>query len=351
MPQTIILKIDPQNIAWDKIEQASDILKNGGLVAFPTETVYGVGVLATDQNAVASLYTLKQRDREKQFSVCIYRLQQLEEFVENVPVLAYKLIRKFWPGPLTLVLNAADGRTIGVRMPAHSVSVSLLRRVEVPMFVPSANLKGGKSPVCANDVLKALSGQIHAVIDSGYTPLQLDSTVCKVEEDSYQILRQGALAERMIKKAAKVKNILFVCTGNSCRSPMAEGIMKKMIEEDHSFHIYSAGISAFDGMQATKEAVMVAAANGIDISGHRALMLTKEMVKESDYIFVMEQMHKQTIIQKVKTSAKRVFLLNEFSGSYEGQVNIPDPIGRGMDFYEKIFDLLKNSIGKAMVKL
>lgn len=351
MQKTEIIKVDSQNPNSELIKKAADILLQGGLVAFPTETVYGLAALISNRQAINRLRKLKERPQEKKFSICIHDLSQVEQFVDEPSPFAYKLMRKFWPGPLTLVLKAKDSDTVGLRMPDHNVALALLKQTGIPIFAPSANLSGHEPPICAEDVLVNFAGKIEAVIDSGRTQLSVVSTVCAVINGDYRILRAGAIPESMIMDITKFKNILFVCTGNSCRSPMAEGLLKKMLGNDKYIKVESAGVATFDGMPATKETIAVLEKEGIIISDHRSRRLTDEMIKESDLILVMESYQKQHILNRVLSAEKRIFLLREFDNEYSGDLNIPDPIGAQIDVYERVFKIIKNAVERLVLKL
>jgi len=351
MKKTIVLKIDPENPDKEKIEEAVNILKKAGLVAFPTETVYGLAALITEKRAVQELRTIKQRPKDKKFAMCIHSIDQVEQFTGYIPPLAYKLMKKFWPGPLTLVLADRTKEKIGFRMPDNNVAQLFLRKLEIPVFAPSANLTGSSEPVSAEDVLKDLDGRIDAVIDAGRTSLGVASTVCAVEDDTFTILRKGAVTKEMIEEISKYKKVLFVCTGNSCRSAMAQGLMKKLISDNEYIKVDSAGVAALDGMPATREAVEVMKKEGIDISEHKSKKLTEQMIKESDCILVMEHRHKKYITERVPQAETRTFLLKEFDKEEHEVLTISDPIGLGINFYEEAVRVIKNSIERLVLKL
>jgi Sua5/YciO/YrdC/YwlC family protein len=319
MKQTVVLKVDPLSPQPESIAAAAAILRKGGLVAFPTETVYGIAAVINDDLALERLRYIKKREPDKQFSVCIYSLKQAEELCGVLSPFVYRLIEKFWPGPLTLVVPSDSGGMIGLRMPDHPVALQLLRQVNIPVFAPSANFSGATPPVNAEQVMAELGGFIDAVIDAGKTKLGISSTVCQVIDDSFTILREGSIRADMITPVAHQKQILFVCTGNSCRSAMAEGFMRKMLANVPAIGVSSAGIAAFEGMPATPAAQIVMQRQGIDISGHRARRVNEAMIRESDLILVMDNTHRRYIIDHFPFAEKRTFLLKEFFKRRNGQ--------------------------------
>lgn len=353
MKKTKILEIEPISPNKEKIFEAASILRNGGLIAFPTETVYGLAAITTDDLAVEKLRMIKKRDtKEKKFSICVHDLKQVEQFPVHIEPLGYKLIKRFWPGPLTLVFPVLNTKEmIGFRMPEHVVAQLLLKEVDVPVFAPSANFAGEKSPICAEDVLKSLTGRIDAIIDSGPTKWAKSSTVCQVYKNDYLILRQGVVRKEVIHAVSKIKNILFVCTGNSCRSVMAEALMKNIVGINPHFDIQSAGVAAFEGMLATREAVETMLKYGVDVSAHKAKAINDRMIKEADLILVMEEKHKEYILKSVPLAEERVLLLREFQPGDLKERIIPDPIGRNQEFYETVAFIIKQSIEGLVSKL
>ncbi len=194
-----LLKVDPERPDPDRIHEAAGILKRGGLVAFPTETVYGLGANLEDPQAIQELYLVKQRPFEKKVTLHIADPKAVESHGVAVPPLARELMDRFWPGPLTLVLARPDGSTLGFRMPRHPVALALLKEAGVPVVAPSANLSGSPPPRTAQEVLRDLSDKIDVVLDGGETPLGLESTVLDLSGGEPQILRRGALADEVEK--------------------------------------------------------------------------------------------------------------------------------------------------------
>ena len=197
--RTRLLKMDGAHLDAQLIREAAGLLRRGGLVAFPTETVYGLGANLQDPQAIQELYQVKQRPFEKRATLHIADFRQVEAERVLVSPLAWELMRQFWPGPLTVVLGRHDGSTIGFRMPAHPVALALLEEAAVPVVASSANRSGQPPPVTAEQVLKAFSEKIDAVLDGGPAPTGVSSTVVDLSSEPPRILREGALAAEIKK--------------------------------------------------------------------------------------------------------------------------------------------------------
>lgn len=216
---TLRLKIDPLQFeapaAVEALGRAADILRAGGLVALPTETVYGLGANALDRAAVERIFAAKQRPSWDPVIVHLAPLDRADSMllnlVEEIPARARRLIDAFWPGPLTLLLPrtravpdavTAGRPLVGVRMPAHPVALALIRRAGVPVAAPSANLFGHTSPTTAGHVLDDLDGRIDAILDSGPTAHGLESTVLDPSSSPMLIYRPGAVTAEQIQSVA-----------------------------------------------------------------------------------------------------------------------------------------------------
>ncbi len=183
------------------IAEAAAILKRGGLVAFPTETVYGLGADATNPTALERLNAVKGRPPEKPYSLHIHSISQVQDLAGSVPPLAARLMQQFWPGPLTIVIPGRD-RTVGFRLPNHPVALALLKAAGVPVAAPSANRSGSPPPTDAQEVLAALNGSFDCLLDAGPTQLGRESTVVEVVDGRIEIRREGAIKRDAILAAA-----------------------------------------------------------------------------------------------------------------------------------------------------
>jgi len=201
--KTLVLKIDPAKPDSKLIKYAARVLKGGGLVAFPTETVYGLGANLLDKKAIARLYKVKERPGNKPFTVHIAGLGQIKKLGSALDDRAKRLANEFWPGPLTMVLKAKNGGSVGFRMPANKVAIELIKAAGVPVVAPSANLSGNNPPTEAGEVLRDLDGKIDVLIDSGPTDVGIESTVVDLTSGEFRVLREGAVKSKVIEKILK----------------------------------------------------------------------------------------------------------------------------------------------------
>ena len=216
-------------ICNNDLARAADILRSGGLVAIPTETVYGLGANAFDRKAVLSIFTAKGRPADNPLIVHISDLSQLDDIVVEINDNAKKLMNKFWPGPLTIVMKKSDKiplevsaglDTVAVRMPSHSVAKALLDSCKLPIAAPSANTSGKPSPTTAKHVFDDMDGRIDAIIDGGNCEVGLESTVIDVTDEIPRLLRPGGITyEQLCEVLGEViKNYEF-SDGETPRSP------------------------------------------------------------------------------------------------------------------------------------
>ncbi|MBN1343183.1 MAG: threonylcarbamoyl-AMP synthase [Phycisphaerae bacterium] len=355
---TVTLRVDGQAGYAEAIRRAVSVLDGGGLVAFPTETVYGVGASAANAEAVARLREVKSRPADKPFTVHVGRSEDLDRYVHAPSSVGKRLARKGWPGPLTLIFSVGDpgmapvakelppgqeqsiykNGTIGLRCPDDRSAIDLLTGVSSPVVAASANPAGEPPAISADETSGYLDGQVDLILDGGRARYAKPSTIVRVDEEEYQIVRVGVLDERLVRRMLTT-NFLFVCSGNTCRSPMAEGICRKLVAErvgcdpgsleDHGYVVSSAGTYGFSGSPASPEAVSACDEMGIDISKHRAQALVPELINTADYVFAMTRGHLDAIARLLPSARAKVALLD--AGS-----DVEDPIGGDTGLYSKL---------------
>ena len=350
------LVIDLRNTDdWrDVVHRAVQALAEGGLVAFPTETVYGVAASALDEEAVCRLMTSKSRTASKPLTLAIKSADEARDYVPDLCPLAQRFARRCWPGPITLVLDdshpeslvrrlppkvqkaVSPQQTIGLRVPGHEVILDVLRMLAGPLCLSSANRAGMPEAVDAKEVVETFGDELAMVIDDGPCRFGQPSSVVRVNQGKYEVLRAGVVPERTLRRLSSLL-VLFVCTGNTCRSPMAELLCRDMLAErlkcnideleDHGVLVMSAGIAAMMGGRATNEAVQVLTEMGLDLSGHETQPLTEPLVRHADVIFAMTRSHRDVIVGQWPSAAERTMLLSS-DGS-----DICDPIGASTERY------------------
>lgn len=237
-------------IIRENILRAAEIIRDGGLVAVPTETVYGLAGNGLNEKSVQEIYEVKGRPAVKPLSLMVPDASAMEKYCENVPENAKYLASKFWPGPLTIVLKAKDivpdivragGETVGLRCPDHPMTLEALRLAEVPFAAPSANPSGEPSPKNAENVMEYFDGKIAAVIDGGECGIGLESTLISMAQTPYKILRQGALSREAIADAL-VDNmcVIGITGGTGCGKTTALNTLREygalIIDCDAVYH-------------------------------------------------------------------------------------------------------------------
>ncbi|WP_279388776.1 L-threonylcarbamoyladenylate synthase [Hydrogenispora ethanolica] len=208
----------------------AETLKKGGLVVFPTETVYGLGAVFNDENALLKIFAVKGRPSDNPLIVHIWDVKQLSSLVSQVSSKAECLTKAFWPGPLTIIFPkrslvsgvvTAGLDTVAVRMPSHPVAQALLRLTDVPVAAPSANLSGRPSPTKGSHVVEDLFGKVEYIIDAGPCPAGIESTVIKLEPDPV-ILRPGSVTKEMLEQALGER--VAVANPDNQEHPQAPGM-------------------------------------------------------------------------------------------------------------------------------
>lgn len=211
---TKILKVNSRKPEKNKINQAAEIIKNGGLVAFPTETVYGLGADIFNDRAIKNIFKSKQRPFNDPLIVHIAQLDDLYKLTTEVPGIALKLAEKFWPGPLTIVLRKSTNvsnyitsglDTVAVRMPKNKIALALIKASKTPIAAPSANKFTRPSPTIAKHVLDDLNHKIPLILDGGQTQIGIESTVIDLTSKTPTILRPGGVIKEKLEKILNVK--------------------------------------------------------------------------------------------------------------------------------------------------
>jgi protein-tyrosine phosphatase len=322
------------------------------LVVLPTETVYGAAADPSRPSSVARLVRLKGRPPDQPFTHHIADPEDALDLAAPFPAAARRLAARYWPGPLTLVVPARSGGEIGIRLPAHDFARRVIAAVGPSLYLTSVN-RSGEPPLVTPDAIAAgFGGEIDLLCDAGPPPLKLSSTVVRVQvaaqrTTAIEVLREGILTRDEVLAVAAA-TVVFVCSGNTCRSPMAEALARRLAAERlgvephevaaRGLRFASAGLSAAFGDPASEGATTAAAEAGCSLDGHVAQSLTPELLVQAARVYCMTAAHVARIHAVWPDAADRVTTL-----APDGH-DIADPFGASLPTYRQVRDEIAQAI-------
>lgn len=348
-----------------QIRRGAELLAGGGVIVLPTETVYGAAAALNRPAGMRRLKDLRSVEEPKPFTIHLARREDAQRYIGPVNDLARRIMKKLWPGPVALILEVPsdrrqqvaaeigvaesdiyDGSRITLRCPDHLATTDMIALVDGPVVLTLAGSSVRQPTFRVDGLAEELDGKVDLIFDAGPSRFTKPSTILQVKDQGYEIVRSGVYDQRIIERLLQT-TILFVCSGNTCRSPMAEAIAKRILAEKlhiqleelekKGVSVLSAGSFAMPGARAATPAIEAVKDLGGDLSRHRSRALSVELIHQADMIFTMDRGHAQAVTALVPAAVEKVATLDP-------DHDIDDPIGGDSALYHQLAKQLQSLI-------
>jgi len=366
------IMIDAQNPQTETIELAVNTLRQGGVIIYPTDTLYGLGVDVQNVRAVEKLYHLKGRNYAMPVSLMTSSLDHIEDLVGLLPIEQHSYLKKLLPGKITAIVKnkkkgklhsihrALDTEKLGFRVPDHNVCLRLAHKLDRPITTTSANRSGQDNIPTVQELIAEFSKEVDLFLDAGPLKKTVGSTIIDFTKDPYLIRRSGEVSIGGLHKILpgvpfKIKKskfkITFICSGNICRSAMARVMMQGIIADSglkELVKVDSAGTLHMPVQPAHIYAVKAVEKHGFDLHLHKSKIVSKTLMKDSDLVIALARNHFDYLNDKFPEEKQKIIILKQW-GRRERLANpsIADPIGHEYEFFEYTY----NEINKELKRI
>jgi len=347
--------IDPE---INKVKKIIQKMKNDEVFIHYTGTVYGIGANAFNEDAVSRVRKIKERDGSKGFIILISHPDELKKYSTSISSKMSKIMHQYWPGNLTIVLPVenefmkrfAVNNKVAFRVPNDPLLLKFIELMEAPIISTSVNKSGENSINDLNIIQKEFGQDVDFALVPAvkYDNNSIFSTIITEENESVRCLREGSIPFYEIQEAYEKPLILFVCTGNICRSPIAEYLARKKIEDSKlPIRIASAGILE-SGVKISENSYKVLKEHNIDAGRHLSQTIDEHLIRKSWIILTMEQRHKKIILELCPEAIDKTFTLSEYT---TGKGDIADPYQLDISFYRKTYIEIEEAIDSLLMIL
>jgi tRNA threonylcarbamoyl adenosine modification protein (Sua5/YciO/YrdC/YwlC family) len=341
------------------ISRASKVLRSGGIIIYPTDTLYGFGVMINHKKAVKKLYDLKRRDRKKPYSILINSIKQADQICGGLTSREIEFFKILLPGKITVLLRAKKKLNlpglehmdkVGFRIPDSNLCNMLVQKLGSPISSSSVNISYEPNIDETSEIVEKFSADVDLFLDSGPVFSLKGSSVIDLTSSPPILVREGDVLKEEIEKKLNIEIsskanrkyvITFVCSGNICRSPMAEGILRKQLEKTKyakRVEVNSAGTLNLPPTSASPEAIKIASNHKVNINNHQSSPIDREILDRANIIICMAAYHYNIIEKNFPEYIDKIFVLKTMDKEESiTDPSIADPIGMSETFYEKIF--------------
>lgn len=357
----------------EAVDRASKALRSGGIIIYPTDTLYGFGVMINNKKAIKKLYDLKKRDPKRPFSILINDIRQAEHICGGLTSREEEFFRLLLPGKITVLVSVKrklkisgfeNLNKIGFRIPESNLCNLLIEKTGSPISSSSVNISFEPNIDDTSEIKDKFAKDVDVFLDSGPVYSLKGSSVVDLTTSPPTLIREGDILKETIERklnivlSSSVKRkyvITFICSGNICRSPMAEGILKKLLDKSRfsrQVTINSAGTLNLMPTKASEEAIRISHNHKVDIGKHRSQPVDKPILDDANIIICMAVYHQNILLKNYPEYADKMFILKSMNRE-EGLADpsIADPIGMTEEFYKRIYDEIESELKRLLPHL